>query len=101
LDDARWDAHGDTVTDQYPGEIYTKMLVIHLVPTEDYTTVDEDYSFAVHKTSGVLSTIKQSTSVFEGSVCQADENFYIFGHKKFIFNVFGQVKNFFENERIF
>jgi dynein heavy chain len=65
LDGARWDSHQDTLAEQYPGEIYTKVPVIHFIPTENYTTPDGDYPCPVYKTSirkGVLSTTGQSTN---------------------------------------
>jgi len=65
LDGARWDARHDTLAEPYPGELYTKMPVIHFIPMEGYTPGEGDYSCPCYKTSircGVLSTTGQSTN---------------------------------------
>jgi hypothetical protein len=32
-----------TLAEQYPGELFTKMPAIHFIPTEGYVTSEDDY----------------------------------------------------------
>lgn len=65
MDGGRWDESHQTMADQYPGELFTKIPTIHFNPAENYVTSDDDYKCPVYKTSvraGVLSTTGQSTN---------------------------------------
>ena len=51
--------------DALPGEMYTRMPVVHFIPVVNYTHPEEQYSCPLYKTSvraGVLSTTGQSTN---------------------------------------
>jgi len=43
LDGARWDAAHDTLIDQVPGELQTKMPAIHFIPVEGYQIPEDQY----------------------------------------------------------
>jgi dynein heavy chain len=65
LEGARWDRDEKFLADQQPGELYSRMPVIHFLPSENYETASHDYPCPVYKTSvraGALSTTGQSTN---------------------------------------
>ena len=43
VDGGRWDESHNTIADQFPGELFSKMPAIHFIPTEGYVTSDDDY----------------------------------------------------------
>jgi Dynein heavy chain. len=43
LDGARWDESHQTLADQFPGELFTKMPIIHFIPASGYQTSEDDY----------------------------------------------------------
>ena len=65
LEGARWEEDDKNLAEQYPGEMYSIMPVIHFLPTDNYETSPDDYPCPLYKTSeraGVLSTTGQSTN---------------------------------------
>ena len=69
LEGARWEEDDKQLADQYPGEMYCVMPVIHFLPTQNYEPNPADYSCPAYKTSeraGVLSTTGQSTNFILG-----------------------------------
>jgi len=45
VDGARWDAQHDTLIDQVPGELQTKMPTIHFIPVEGYQIPEDQYRY--------------------------------------------------------
>jgi hypothetical protein len=45
MDGGRWDESHQTLADQNPGELFTKMPTIHFNPAENYVTSDDDYKY--------------------------------------------------------
>ena len=65
LDGAQWDAKAHSLADPRPGEVYSRMPILHFMPTERYSSPPDAYSAPVYKTSvraGTLSTTGMSTN---------------------------------------
>jgi len=65
LDGGRWDSRTHSLADALPGEMYSRMPVIHFNPERLYVQPSGTYAAPIYKTSvraGVLSTTGQSTN---------------------------------------
>jgi dynein heavy chain len=65
FDGARWNKQEKSVVESKPGEIYSSVPLIHLIPTKDYKTNPKEFSAPVYKThvrAGVLSTTGMSNN---------------------------------------
>jgi len=65
MDAARWDPETRSIVEPKPGELYSRMPIIHFEPERKHEVLPELYECPVYKTSvraGTLSTTGQSTN---------------------------------------